>query len=535
MKRILYYSGHQIIMSQWKNKVCVASCTFNVDKISLKQFKSYLQSTENTPISILIDVAEEDHKQEIIPHVSTADRRTIVSRIIMRQYKASLEFVHYRLIGRKKEGRKDDILLCSILNKPKILDPILKILSECKTPVSGIWSLPQLSTLILSKLNITANNVLLISQQTPDNLRLTFFKKKIFQSSRLSNININVNSDIISLEKTIFTKTEQTIRFLLNQHIIDSNESIEIHIICCKENIQKTQSYCLNSELYNFHYHDINNLERHIGCHSLEKTHIVQQSLNHCQRIYSYLCARQLFSVGHYGSSKLFSDYYKLLTSRFLNTISIIIILMGVLFSFDFLSKSYSLNQKSKIILSQEDSFRSLYKKSFSSLSKKIASAQAMKSSVLLSNKIRDYKILSPQKFMTDISLILSPIDMNDITITRLIWKLHQGMIITDSNEKKSKQLISYANPTPIYQRAIIEGHVNLSKKNLNRSINKINSIINTLRDNPKVLKINIIRMPFDTRSQSSIENIPDNHNSTGTNIPIGIFEIELLMASKTS
>lgn len=223
MKRIFYYSGYRLTVFHWQNNECIATYAFNPGEEGIDKFQTYLKATANTPVRILVDLIEEDFKKETIPHVGAADRKAIVRRLIDRQYRKSKDYVQYKVLEREKTGRKDDVLLYSVLSNPEILEPWLKPMQATGTAISGIWSLPLLSPKLFKKLNTQAKNVLLVSQQVPSNLRQTFIRNGRFESSRSAVVNL----DDAPIGEYISSEVEQTIRFLSNQRHIGFDEKLK--------------------------------------------------------------------------------------------------------------------------------------------------------------------------------------------------------------------------------------------------------------------------------------------------------------------
>lgn len=272
MKRIFYYSGYRLTIFHWKNEKCVATYVFNPGEEGLDKFRTYLHATVNTPVRILVDLIEEDFNKETIPHVGPADRKSIVSRLVDRQYRKSKDYVHYKVVDREQSGRKDDILLYSVLSNPEILEPWIKPMQEAGTAISGIWSLPLLTNKLFNKIESKTNNILLVSQQVPSNLRQTFLKDGAFESSRSAVVNL----DDASIGEYISTEVEQTIRFLSNQRHIGFDEKIEIHIICRDEDLTNIQSHCIDSSLRTFHYHNLAEIDSKLGCDTQSANQIIE-------------------------------------------------------------------------------------------------------------------------------------------------------------------------------------------------------------------------------------------------------------------
>ena len=533
MKRIFYYSGYRLTVFHWQNEKCIAYYVFNPGEEGLEKFKTYLLATDNTPVRILVDLIEEDFKKETIPHVGTSDRQSIVNRLIDRHYRKSKDYVHYNVVDREKSGRKDDVLLYSVLSNPEILELWLKPIQECNISVSGIWSLPLLSDKLFNKIDNETKNVLLVSQQVPSNLRQTFIKKGRFESSRSAVVNL----EDATIGEHIALEVEQTIRFLSNQRHIGFDEKIQVHVICRETDINEIQSRCIDSAMRSFHYHKLDAVTDILGCDTQTVENVSSKIIEYSNGIYSYICASLIIPVGHYGNRSLFSKFYEQLFSKTLYTSSVTMLLIALVMSFSYLSESEILDKESATLKSQTNGVNNDYERTLAKLSPKLAKTQLMQSSVLLTEKIQQTKILSPQNFMVDISRILSRSGMFDTEITKIIWQQHQNKVMPVSNNNRNKATTDYAKSDNINQHAIIGGYIRVSQSSLKESVNKVNSIVSAFKNHKLVNDVRIKRMPIDLRSKSSIENESgvEQQNDLISDKRKGQFEIEIIMKSRES
>jgi hypothetical protein len=532
MKRVFYYSGYRLTVFHWQSEKCIASFVFNPGEEGVEKFKTYLKATENTPVRILVDLIEEDFKKESIPHVGITDRKAIVSRLIDRQYRKSRGYVHYKVIEREKTGRRDDILLYSVLSNPEILEPWLQPIRDCNIAVSGIWSLPLLSEDLFRKIDNKSANILLVSQQVPSNLRQTYLKNGHFESSRSAVVNL----DDASIGEYIATEVEQTIRFLSNQRHIGFDEKIEIHILCRQQDLTNIQSHCTDSALRTFHYHLLTDVCQSLGCNNLATTeNMPEQHTEYSNGIYAYICANKLIPTGHYGNPSLFSRYYEQLLSRFLYSLSALLLIAASILSISYLSESAVLNNETATLRSQASGVNIDYDKTLSSLETRLDRTQLMKSSVLLHKKISSLKTLSPLNFMSDVSRILSRSGMYDTEITKLTWRQYQANKLPASGNSRSIKPVDYSKPDAVNQYAILAGYIRVSQSSLKDSVKKVNALVSAFKSNKLVKHVNIRRMPVDVRSKSSIENESglEQRNDLSHDREKGQFELEIIMRSR--
>jgi len=529
VKRIFYYSGYRLSVFHWKNDTCIATFTFNPSDKGIEKFKIYLNSTTNTPVRFLVDLIEEDFKKENIPHVGSNDRKSIIRRIIDRQYRKSKDYVHYKIIDREQTGRKDDIILYSVLSNPEILEPWLNPIKDCNIAISGIWSLPLLSEDLFSKLKNKENNVLLVSQQVPSNLRQTFIKNGKFESSRSAVVNL----EDATIGEYISIEIEQTIRFLSNQRQIGFDEKIQINIICREEDLVEIKSRCIETPMRTFHYYHINTIQELLSYKTLSSETPESAITDYSNSIYSYVCAKKLLPIGHYGPQSLFKSYYNQILSNTLNTLSILTLLGSIIYSLSSYTDATALKNEIVVINNQIDSVNNSYDNIIKKYKGKLSNAKMMQASVLLAEKIQKQADASPQAFMTNISKTLTKYQIFNTKITKITWQQYQKDEIENINNNKT--LTDYAKHDEINQFATIGGYIKISEVTLKQSVDKVNSIVSALKKSPLIKSVNIKHIPVDARSESSIENEngTDQKDDKRSDKSKGLFEIELLMAGK--
>lgn len=519
MERVFYYSGYRLRVFHWDKNRYVASYAFNPGEEGLENFSKYLNSTENVPARILVDVIEEDFKKETVPHVGSKDRKAILRRNIERQYRGSKDYFFHRVINRESEGRRDDNLLVGVLTSPDILQPWMKVIEDAKIAIIGIWSLPLIAEKLIKKINSDDDNILLVSQQVPSNLRQSFFKKGEFQSSRSAVVNLEETP----LAEYISDEVEQTIRFLANQRYIGFDEKLAVHIICRHSDIDKIKKICQDSLLRSFTYHSLEELQQQAGCGDITR--------EYSNGLYSYICKKQIIPQGHYGPSSMFRYYYQYLTSKLLYASSFILAIASIIFMLSYIADARIMEQEIQVINQHAAAVEKEYQRKLQKLETKLAETEAMKSSVLLSEKIIKSRLVSPQNFMVDISRVFTLSGMNDTEITEINWRSTQAEKINETGSQSAGKL-NYGSAEEIRQIANIRGYIRVSDSGLKKSVKKITSIIDAFKSHGMIKQVIVSKMPLDMRSKNSLENEggTDVDKSSARDADKGEFELRLLM-----
>lgn len=516
MKRIFYFSGYRLTVFHWQQHQCIDSYAFNPGEDGIAKFQTYLKATENTPVRILIDLIEEDFVKESIPHVGARDRKAIVKRLVERQYRKSRNFFQYRVLEREKSGRRDDVVLYSVLSNPEILHAWLEPMQQAGTAIAGIWSLPLLSPKLFPALKTRSHNVLLVSQQVPSNLRQTFIRNGRFENSRSAVVNL----EDAPLGEFISIEVEQTIRFLSNQRHIGFDEKIEVHIICRQQDIEATRKICSDSILRSFHFHDLQEIEKSLHCDT--------GSTEYSNGIYSYLCAKQAVPVGHYGNASLFRHYYQQLTSKALYAASVLILVAATMFAFAFISDSIVLDEESLTLQQQTRGINNNYQRHFAHLQDQLKRAEIMRSTVLLTDNIRQAADISPMAFMNQVSHMLANADLNNIKLTRLDWRTTQQTELPD--EETITHVTDYSNIENINHFVNLSGNVLISQSSYKQSVQQLNQLAQSLRAHPEILSAKVKSYPIDTRSETDLTLQVEQKTSPNNTQNDGQFEISILL-----
>lgn len=517
MKRLFYFTGYRLSVLHWKGKELIGSSSFEPTQEGLDNFRAYLTQTENIAGKFLVDVIEEDFRNENIPHVGSKDRESVISRLRDRFYRSSQDYSYSEVVGRKKDGRKDDVVLLGAMTNPGLIQPWITILDECEVPISGIWTLPLISKQLLKTIKATTGIALLVSQQVNSNVRQTLFRDGKIMSSRQSIINQDIN-DISGIGDLAAPEVNRTIEFLRAQNLIMANEVINLHIVGSDEQLLSLQQAFVSNDKQAVVIHRIKEIHDKLG--------LVGVSEKFSEGIFSWLCMSQGLSASHYGERKRFHRYYNLLAASALYAASLVAVIAGVLLTESNISDALEY-EKSIVFLNQEEkNYKELYFSKFKDFEAVFQNAGVMTSAVELAEQIKINSTTSPLDFLIRLSEILSQDETSGLHIDKIEWKA-----INIGEKNKEHKIANFTESLPVKHNAIVTGRIDDAEQDYRASIDHIHKIINLLQANSRIENVVALKMPVDLRSESkfSTESGVDIKRRKESDAS-GVFRLEIIM-----
>ena len=517
MKRLFYFTGYRLSVLHWKGRRLVGSSSFEPTESGLEKFRSYLSKTEKLPGKFLVDVIEEDFRNEKIPHVGSKDRKAVINRLVDRFYRSSKNYSYSEVIGREKTGRKDDIVLLGAMTNPQLIQPWITILDECEVPLSGIWTLPLVSRSLLKIIRATSGVVLLVSQQVNSNVRQTLFRDGKLVSSRQSIVNQDIN-DISGIGELAAPEVKRTIEFLRAQGLIGSGEVVNLHILGSEEQLISLQQWFKATDQQTVSIHPIAEVQKKLGLKDVGE--------KFSDSIFAWLCVQQGLSASHYGEAGTFSRYKNKLAATALYVASLLVIIVGVLLAESNVSRAIEYEKSINLLKQQENSYKELYSKKFKAFEAVFENAGVMNSAVELAERIKRNSATSPLDFMISLSEVLSQHKASDLSIDRIEWR---AININEKNHKIQKA--NFTGKLPVKHDAIVTGRIAIPENNYRESVDHIQNIIELLKASPRIERVEALVMPVDLRSESKFS------TESGVNITrqvkeetSGVFSLRIIM-----
>ena len=259
--RVLLVGGERAILYLFESGELAEAYIFGSDDHGLASFRRALVELAPAPLCVLVDIVEEEYRQESIPHVRGADRRAVLERKYARLFRGTP--YHTALFqGREPDERRDDLLLLTAITRPELLTPWLDSLLAHKVPVVGIYSLPILSQRLLRRIGATGPNVLLISLQKASGLRQTFFRDGHLKISRLAHM---PRLGSVPFATHLMGELEKLRRYLNSLALIAHESPLTVYILSHGQLLGELEEYCHDTDEEKFFLLDVDDAARRIG------------------------------------------------------------------------------------------------------------------------------------------------------------------------------------------------------------------------------------------------------------------------------
>ncbi|HXU94762.1 MAG TPA: hypothetical protein VFP33_14010 [Gallionella sp.] len=185
-------------------------------------FSVLLQSV-TCPAFLLVDLIEEDFRQETVPHLIGSRRRALLQRKFEQFYRTT-PFRQATLLQRQQGGRRDDDMLFSALTNPALVMPWLDIIMARRTPLAGIYSVPQISAPLVK--DHPSDHLLLISWEKYSGLRQTYFSDHRLQISRLTPITADQ-----TFQQAVVAELGRTYQYLKSLSLLPSEQTLDVRLL----------------------------------------------------------------------------------------------------------------------------------------------------------------------------------------------------------------------------------------------------------------------------------------------------------------
>lgn len=497
MKRVLYFTGYRMVAQEWSGRLLASSVYFEPDDQGLDLFTAYLRSFRNEPVRLLVDLIEEEFRQIRIPLLRGSDRKAILQRNYSKYFRNSAYKFAISQSIEKKERKEEKLLLIGLTNQ-YLLEPWLKIITETKTPLSGIISLPLLSEQFVRNIKSERKVLILVSQQVPSNLRQSVFVDGKLTLSRLVPIASFYQGEYAT---DVLRDIESTQRYLVSQRIIERSETMAVHILTNKRHFGKLKLRCAEETQYDFKIHEINQL--------LEQEKItVPDEQDFSSALYCYYASRKLAS-NHYAQPKE-RHYFQLhKVSLALNVVSIALVAISIGLATTFGVAGLRDNATIKETMQWEQKYKAKFNQLAATRIDSTTSTSSMQHIVQTVNTIEKKYLVDPESMFTLISRDMSI--FSDIRVKKIDWFVSnisssedEAEVVWDKakNRKRRKTGKSKKNAPKAkkgyFEIAKVEGEFLNFDGNFRYALSAVDDLERSMSESGNYYSVEVTKRPLD-------------------------------------
>ncbi|MGR8920443.1 MAG: hypothetical protein ACU85V_12560 [Gammaproteobacteria bacterium] len=462
---------------------------FAPDETGLNAFSRCLAELEPAPLAVLVDVVEEEFRQDTIPHVTGADRRSVLERKYARLFRGT-PYHHALIQGRESGERRDDTVLLTAITRPEVLAPWLERLNERETPVVGIYSLPLMSERLLKRIGATGPNVLLISLQKASGLRQTFFRDGQIKISRLAYM---PRLGSVPFAAHLMGEVEKLRRYLNSLALISRDSPLNIYILSHGQLLSELEQHCRDTDQEKFLLLDVEDVGRRLGLKQSGESHFADM-----------LFAKLMVSrtpPNHYATSDE-TQFYAMHRTRIALAVAGLVLLLASagLSGFNFIEGVIFREQA--LDAAQKAEF---YQQRFEMARQKLPATpvepREIKVAVDAVGTLAKYRS-SPEPVMRLLGGALTA--MPDVRLDELSWRTRMTAAEPLPGQAPAPAPVGGA-PYDYYQEAEFKGHLEPFFGDYRVAMDVIDRLAATLRAHESVEQVEVVQYPLDVRSDSSV------------------------------
>ena len=503
MKRVLYFTGYRMVAQEWNGSRLASSVYFEPDEQGLDLFSSYLRSFSNQPVRLLVDLIEEEFRQIKIPFLRGSDRKAMLDRNFSKFFRNS----EYRFAisqSMEKKTRKEERLLLIGLTNQHLLEPWLNVISDTKTPLSGIISLPLVSQSYVPKLEAEHRVTIMVSQQVPSNLRQSVFIDGKLTLSRLVPIASFYQGDYAS---DVLRDIESTQRYLISQRLVERSEKVSVHILTNKRHHQKLLARCEQETYFDFKIHEINQL--------LEEEKIqIPEEQDFSSALFCYLASKPL-AINHYAGAheKRYFQHYK--ANIGLKVASAILIALGFGMAAVSAANGLVYNQTTAETQLLEQKYRAKFNQLSESRIDSSTSTTTMQHVVDAVENISNNYLLDPEESLIEVSQYISLFP--DLRVTDVDW------FVTNFSGNESAGDVNWKRPNtgrrsssrnqpgqPRPQRGffeviVMEAELLDFQGDFRYALSVVDDLQKALVESDRYVSVQVLKRPLDVESDNAL------------------------------
>lgn len=230
--RVLLIEANHVSLFRWQRGALKPFAQFTQSPADFTRFENLLHTEARVPFIVVVDCIEEDFRIETVAHVTGTDRDKMLERKLNFAFRTT-QYKIARIVGREKDGRKDDRVLLTALTKTELLEPwVSRILKE-KLAIKCVTSAAYMMELLAASLQLKSKaHILLVNIESGSGMRQTYLQKGRVIFSRLTPITERNDADLAAM---LSQQSVQTRKYLERIKQLPYDQILPVHILAFGE------------------------------------------------------------------------------------------------------------------------------------------------------------------------------------------------------------------------------------------------------------------------------------------------------------
>lgn len=506
-KIILCATAKRLLAGVWHADKLQQSLIFLHDESGQQAFKQWLMLYPDVPIHLIANAVEEDYRLEHLPHSTGREKRELITRKLNQFYRG-LIFRTAHFIRREKDKRKDDLFLFAALNNDDFLESWLKLIQELDGELVGVYLLPMLSQALCHKPFYVQRLVpthTLLCEKLSSGLRQTYLHNGYLRMSRLIP---DVPEDPSQLGYFYLVETQKTRLYLMSKRFISRDVNLNLLLVSLDDNAQEIRQSFRQEPGIECEVLHASEIFRHLNIETQQLTQTPEllhmQLLAMGQRVDNLApeALTRTFQLGKVG-------YWTKIASGALAICSVILAAYFLLTGLEYQTSFENAKNATEMVERR-------YREQFDNGTQTHLSAQAIKSAVLLQEKINQYP-KTPLRAIQVLSLGLEK--MQKVHLLQLNW-MQTNATTADQSSVLGEELLVSAEIQPF------DGDYRGAKE-------KVQQFVALLKQHDAVMQVEIVSVPGNANAQQDLRGSTSKISSQHPER--AIFKIKLQLKANAS
>lgn len=490
MAQILYLTGHSISLYHTWHRGAAKQGRFTCDEAGYRELSEHLQAAGSPPVSVLVDLIEEEFREETLPHTMGRDRRNLLTRQAAKLFRAT-PFRFFRVVGRQREGRRDDQVLFSALINRDNIEPLLNVLNDTGIPVRGVYSLPIITRRLLKALGAKAGNILVVTEQPDGGLRETFIRGGRVHFSRLAPVHDKSPDDY---RRLLAAEAHKTRRYLNSLRLLPPAEPLEVYALCDTARVEALRDNPVDEADINIHPLSLSHTAQLLGFSGHEDS-------QYSDTLFSYLLTRRI-TPNHYAPASYLRRWHTHAAKVGLAAATWLLAVGAVVMSGMNIVDGRLVEQETRQLGQLASEVRQNYRQASQKLAVTPLEAVAMREALQLADRLGAYPV-NLKTFFTLVGTGFS--QQPDFVMDSFSWVTSTGPDAGTSAQSGQTNGLLQISDKP-FLVSHIRGHVRRFNGSYRQAHAQLDRLVHWLGAQPGVRSATVVSAPLNTRADTDLQ-----------------------------